>query len=471
MASSSSDPAIPPTPATRGSTAPSLASFARRRAELSSAEPALLEPPPFADGSSSALPPGVRAHVAALHELLRELEAAGEAWVREIGDANREIEALRADPPPPPPSHLAPPAAYKMIATQSSTIEDLKARAEVSRAQIGGLVYEKGRLNQQLRDANSQLERRAEEKTAMVTALGEALKRATAEKDALLKSGKIAPETDAAEKSRLAQIVKSQQRTISTLRDELARARGGGGGGGSSSGDGGGDGGAGTPATASRPPPAAAARPPRPARRASRTATTRSAAPARRRGYDASSTRLASSWRRASSARRPTARAWRPSSGWCARRRRRRPSRPTSCGASCIGCATLTRHSRSRGGNWNCGSSRDGRAAADAAAAAAAARGADARGRRRTRPAPPSAGHTPSTSGWRRFSWAASAGGVGALPLPVHCVGRHGREVAREQARLRVNSQAIRSLGASRARWHHRRRHLGGLLELQGFQP
>ena len=239
MASSSSDSAIPPpTPATgpRGSTAPSLASFARRHAELSSAEPALLEPPPFADGSSSALPPGVRAHVAALHELLRDLEAAGEAWVQEIAE-------LRADPPPPPPSHLAPPAAYKMIATQSSTIEDLKARAEVSRAQIGGLVYEKGRLNQQLRDANSQLERRAEEKTAMVTALGEALKRATAEKDALLKSGKIAPETDAAEKSRLAQIVKSQQRTISTLRDELARARGGGGGGGGG-GDGGGDGGA-----------------------------------------------------------------------------------------------------------------------------------------------------------------------------------------------------------------------------------
>ena len=51
-----------------------------------------------------------------------------------------EIAALRADPPPPPPSHLAPPAAYKMIATQSSTIEDLKARAEVSRAQIGGLA-------------------------------------------------------------------------------------------------------------------------------------------------------------------------------------------------------------------------------------------------------------------------------------------------------------------------------------------
>ena len=258
MASSSSDSAIPPTPATRGSTAPSLASFARRHAELTAAEPALLEPPPFADGSSSALPPGVRAHVAALHELLRELEAAGESWVREIAE-------LRADPPPPPPSHLAPPAAYKMIATQSSTIEDLKARAEVSRAQIGGLVYEKGRLNQQLRDANSQLERRAEEKTAMVTALGEALKRATAEKDALLKSGKIAPETDAAEKSRLAQIVKSQQRTISTLRDELARARGGGGvGGGGGGGDGGGDGGAGTPATASRPPPAAAARPPAP---------------------------------------------------------------------------------------------------------------------------------------------------------------------------------------------------------------
>ena len=334
------------------------------------------------------------------------LEAAGEAWVQEIAELRADRRRRRR--------RIAPPAAYKMIATQSSTIEDLKARAEVSRAQIGGLVYEKGRLNQQLRDANSQLERRAEEKTAMVAALGEALKRATAEKDALLKSGKIAPETDAAEKSRLAQIVKSQQRTISTLRDELARARrrrrrqrGR------------------RRRRRRRRHSATASRPPRRRRRpcarrgARRTATTRSATPARRRGYGASSTRLAAAGgerapragrHRASMAtelgvvRAAAAAATKQADELRSELHRLRDARVTQGVAAATGTAA-------RAGM--------GRAAADAAAAAAAG-GADAGDASRApRPAPPSAGppRRRHPDGGALGLGAASTVRVGALPL------------------------------------------------------
>lgn len=55
-----------------------------------------------------------------------------------------EADALRSLPPPPP-------IGAEMFAEQAAELDDLRARCEVNRRQIGALVFEKGRLNELLK--------------------------------------------------------------------------------------------------------------------------------------------------------------------------------------------------------------------------------------------------------------------------------------------------------------------------------
>jgi len=128
-----------------------------------------------------------------------------------LGVAQRalaEASALRGLPPPPP-------IGSDQHNAQRETIEDLRARAEVQRAQMGALIFEKGRLNAQNVQLSRRLAEAAEERARVVSALGEALRNATAEREA--RDGS----PDAA---MLQQMVSSQKRAIEGLRRELRAA-------------------------------------------------------------------------------------------------------------------------------------------------------------------------------------------------------------------------------------------------------
>ena len=75
---------------------------------------------------------------------------------------------ISRSPTAPAPARSAAPTATllrrRQLAVQRAELEDLRARLEVSKAQIGGLVYEKGVLNGSLRKRDAELRELAEEK-------------------------------------------------------------------------------------------------------------------------------------------------------------------------------------------------------------------------------------------------------------------------------------------------------------------
>ena len=75
---------------------------------------------------------------------------------------------ISRSPTTPTPARLAAPTTpllrRRQLAVQRAELEDLRARLEVSKAQIGGLVYEKGVLNGSLRKRDAELRELAEEK-------------------------------------------------------------------------------------------------------------------------------------------------------------------------------------------------------------------------------------------------------------------------------------------------------------------
>jgi peptidoglycan hydrolase CwlO-like protein len=145
----------------------------------------------------------VMAHVAAegAHALASLLGVAQRALV--------EAAAVRSLLPPPV-------IGADELNSHLEALDDLRARDEVHRKQIGALIFEKGRLNAEIARLKRRLDEAAEEKARTVHALGEALQRTTLERDERRRSSNDAM---------LEQMVASQRRTIDGLRKELRAAR------------------------------------------------------------------------------------------------------------------------------------------------------------------------------------------------------------------------------------------------------
>lgn len=129
-----------------------------------------------------------------------------------LGVAQRalvEAAAVRTLPPPPV-------IGADELNSHREALEDLRARDEVHRKQIGALIFEKGRLNAEISRMKRRLDEAAEEKACTVHALGEALRRTTQEREERSWSSNGAM---------LEQMVASQKRTIDGLRKELRAAR------------------------------------------------------------------------------------------------------------------------------------------------------------------------------------------------------------------------------------------------------
>lgn len=114
----------------------------------------------------------------------------------------------------PPPPWLC--AERVELATLKEALEDHEEREAVLRKQMGAMVFEKGSLNYQLVRLTQRLDEAAEEKARAVHALGEALSRATDERD--MRQGGVG-------EPMLQQMVASQKRTIEGLRRELRTAQ------------------------------------------------------------------------------------------------------------------------------------------------------------------------------------------------------------------------------------------------------
>ena len=200
-------------------------------------------------------PPEAR-HRILIH--IERVQAVARQLAPRVVQLEAEIEGLMSLPP-------APPIGAEILAQKQGLLEDLSAKDEVLRRQLGALVYEKGQLNATLERRGREMEALREEKAAIVNALGAALKRVTAEKEEALRGGggdkgKRIASSDGRE-AQMAQMVQSQKRSIETLRHEVQELRarlvnevglenGGGGGGGGSGGGNGAKGGAAAAAAA-----------------------------------------------------------------------------------------------------------------------------------------------------------------------------------------------------------------------------
>lgn len=147
-------------------------------------------------------------HVQHLHGLLQEMQL-------KVEGLEAESVALRSLPPPPP-------IGMEEITAQQNALEDLQAKDEVLRRQLGALIHDKGQLNLQLQQRDRDLQRLAEEKASLVSALTAALKRVAAERDAIPSTARNG---SAAHAMHAEQMIASQKRTIESLRRELHERR------------------------------------------------------------------------------------------------------------------------------------------------------------------------------------------------------------------------------------------------------